>query len=378
MTTLSTNAGNTDAQRVPSRIRTLWTACAAHALHDGYTDLIYLLLPIWQAEFAIGYGALAFLRGLAAASMAGLQVPMGRVAEHIGGRTTLALGTALAAIGYVIAGYSAGLIGLCVALVVVGCGLCYAAPDRLGRGLARLSGRCTWASRHLQFRRRYRQGRDSERGFAVAGADVLASHAVGDRSTWYRCCDRGCDLFAGEPAADRAGNENRTWLVRRARRICAAAGRRDARFQRPHGISDLPAVPAARAGRLALDDRSGAGAGVHRWRRRKICLRLAGRAIRRAGYRAPDRGRHGRRHPGRPGAAACRCIGAVAALSGCCSTARPRRSTAPCRNWRRPAAPKRRSPFSTPARSAPARRRLFCSASWVTRWAYMPPSSRRR
>src|SRR5580704_4833160 len=123
MTTLSANTANIDTQVVPSRIRTLWTACAAHALHDGYTDLIYLLLPIWQAEFAIGYGALAFLRGLAAASMAGLQVPMGRVAEHIGGRTTLALGTVLAAIGYVIAGYSAGLIGLCVALVVVGCGL---------------------------------------------------------------------------------------------------------------------------------------------------------------------------------------------------------------------------------------------------------------
>jgi MFS transporter, FSR family, fosmidomycin resistance protein len=123
MTTLSANTRNADAQGIPSRTRTLWTACAAHALHDGYTDLIYLLLPIWQAEFALGYGALAFLRGLAAASMASLQVPMGRVAEHIGGRTTLALGTALAAIGYVIAGYSAGLIGLCVALVVVGCGL---------------------------------------------------------------------------------------------------------------------------------------------------------------------------------------------------------------------------------------------------------------
>ena len=61
-----------------SRGRTLWTACAAHALHDGYTDLIYLLLPIWQAEFGLGYGALAFLRGLAAATMAGLQVPAGR------------------------------------------------------------------------------------------------------------------------------------------------------------------------------------------------------------------------------------------------------------------------------------------------------------
>ncbi len=123
MTTLDADAAKADRHAVPSRMRTLWTACAAHALHDGYTDLIYLLLPIWQAEFALGYGALAFLRGLAAASMAGLQVPMGGVAEHIGGRTTLALGTALAAIGYVIAGYSAGLTGLCVALVVVGCGL---------------------------------------------------------------------------------------------------------------------------------------------------------------------------------------------------------------------------------------------------------------
>jgi MFS transporter, FSR family, fosmidomycin resistance protein len=122
MTTLPANAETAKAPAV-SRIRTLWTACAAHALHDGYTDLIYLLLPIWQAEFAIGYGALAFLRALAAASMAGLQVPSGRIAERIGGRTTLALGTALAAIGYVIAGISAGLIGLCLALVVVGCGL---------------------------------------------------------------------------------------------------------------------------------------------------------------------------------------------------------------------------------------------------------------
>jgi MFS transporter, FSR family, fosmidomycin resistance protein len=110
-------------RRTVSRARTLWTACAAHALHDGYTDLIYLLLPIWQTEFGLGYGTLAFLRGLAAATMAGLQVPTGRAAEHLGGRTTLALGTALAAIGYVIAGYSGGLRGLCIALVATGCGL---------------------------------------------------------------------------------------------------------------------------------------------------------------------------------------------------------------------------------------------------------------
>ena len=122
MTALSANCISEDGRAV-SRARTLWTTCAAHALHDGYTDLIYLLLPIWQAEYGLGYSALAILRGLAAATMAGLQLPAGWMAEHVGGRTTLVVGTALAAIGYVVAGYSTGLVGLCVALLAIGCGL---------------------------------------------------------------------------------------------------------------------------------------------------------------------------------------------------------------------------------------------------------------
>ena len=39
-------------------------AGAAHALHDGYTDLIYILLPLWQVEFGLGYAALGVLRGV--------------------------------------------------------------------------------------------------------------------------------------------------------------------------------------------------------------------------------------------------------------------------------------------------------------------------
>ncbi|HEX2337633.1 MAG TPA: MFS transporter, partial [Hyphomicrobiaceae bacterium] len=57
--------------------RTLAVAGTAHALHDGYTDLIYVLLPVWQAEFGLGYGALALLRGLYAGAMAALQIPAG-------------------------------------------------------------------------------------------------------------------------------------------------------------------------------------------------------------------------------------------------------------------------------------------------------------
>jgi len=64
--------------------RTLTAACIAHAIHDGFTDLIYVLLPVWQAQFALGYGALAVLRGLYVGTLAALQVPSGRLAaQHL-------------------------------------------------------------------------------------------------------------------------------------------------------------------------------------------------------------------------------------------------------------------------------------------------------
>jgi MFS family permease len=102
--------------------RTLAVTGTNHALHDGYTDLIYVLLPIWQAEFGLSYGALACMRALYAGAMAGLQIPVGRLAEKINGRTILALGTALAALGYVCAGLSGGVLGLGIALTLSGAG----------------------------------------------------------------------------------------------------------------------------------------------------------------------------------------------------------------------------------------------------------------
>jgi MFS transporter, FSR family, fosmidomycin resistance protein len=102
--------------------RTLAVSGVAHALHDGYTDLIYVLLPVWHAEFALGFGVLALLRGLYTGAMAALQIPAGRLAERFGGRPVLALGTALAALGYALAGFSGGLLGLCAALTLSGAG----------------------------------------------------------------------------------------------------------------------------------------------------------------------------------------------------------------------------------------------------------------
>ena len=59
-------------------------ASGAHALHDGYTDLIYVMLPVWQAEFGLTYAAVGALRGLFAGTMAGLQIPAGHLSERYG------------------------------------------------------------------------------------------------------------------------------------------------------------------------------------------------------------------------------------------------------------------------------------------------------
>jgi MFS family permease len=96
--------------------------CGAHALHDGYTDLIYVLLPVWQAEFGLGYAELGLLRGVFVGTLAGFQIPAGFLAERLGTAAVLALGTALAGLGYCLAGASAGFGLLVVALFVGGLG----------------------------------------------------------------------------------------------------------------------------------------------------------------------------------------------------------------------------------------------------------------
>jgi MFS transporter, FSR family, fosmidomycin resistance protein len=102
--------------------RTLWMTCIAHALHDGYTDLIYVMLPMWQADFALSYATLAVLRSLYVGAMACLQLPAGRLAEQFGGRAILVSGTTLAAAGWALAGASGGLVGVSSALLISGSG----------------------------------------------------------------------------------------------------------------------------------------------------------------------------------------------------------------------------------------------------------------
>jgi len=106
----------------PDQRRAASVAALAHALHDGYTDLIYIMLPLWQSEFGLSYAALGALRGVFAGAMASLQIPAGLLSERLGAATVLALGTALAGLGYCLAGASTGFGLLVVALFIGGMG----------------------------------------------------------------------------------------------------------------------------------------------------------------------------------------------------------------------------------------------------------------
>ena len=102
--------------------RALAVAASAHVVHDGYTDLLYVLLPVWQAEFGLGYAEVGMLRGSYMATMSALQIPAALVAERISPIMVLAGGTLLAAGCLLLAGASTGLVGLLVALLLGGVG----------------------------------------------------------------------------------------------------------------------------------------------------------------------------------------------------------------------------------------------------------------
>jgi MFS transporter, FSR family, fosmidomycin resistance protein len=102
--------------------RNLLGACLAHMLHDGYTDQLYALLPVWQSEFGLSYAGLAVVRALYSGAMGALQVPGSRLIGRLGPRAALALATFVAAAGYLVVALPFGFPGLCVGLILAGAG----------------------------------------------------------------------------------------------------------------------------------------------------------------------------------------------------------------------------------------------------------------
>ncbi|WEK11844.1 MAG: MFS transporter [Candidatus Pseudomonas colombiensis] len=110
------------ASDVSIRRRSLFAGCSAHAIHDGLTDLIYVLLPIWQAQFGLTFAQVGLLRGAYSGMMAGFQLLASRAAKRWGRERLLVGGTLLAGLAYLLAGQAGGLTVLLLALLLGGLG----------------------------------------------------------------------------------------------------------------------------------------------------------------------------------------------------------------------------------------------------------------
>ena len=108
--------------QTPQQRRSLAGACLAHFVHDGYTDQLYALLPVWQPEFGLSYAGLAIVRALYYGTMAGLQVPADKVSAKLSPRAALALATLIAAVGFMVMALPLGFPGLCAGLMIAGIG----------------------------------------------------------------------------------------------------------------------------------------------------------------------------------------------------------------------------------------------------------------
>lgn len=124
-----------------TRRRSLIAGCSAHAVHDGLTDAIYVLLPIWQAQFAMSYAQIGLLRGAYSGMMAVFQLLASRAAQRWGRVPMLVGGTALAAIAYLLVGQATGLAMLLLALLLGGAGRQHSTPAGFLDDHRRLRGR---------------------------------------------------------------------------------------------------------------------------------------------------------------------------------------------------------------------------------------------
>jgi MFS transporter, FSR family, fosmidomycin resistance protein len=110
------------AAPVRTRRKLLAVGGFAHFVHDGFTDSVYVLLPLWATAFALTHAEVGTLRMVMSGTLAAMQVPAGMLAERYGERVVLALGTLLAGLGFILLGWSGGFLSLAVFLCVAGAG----------------------------------------------------------------------------------------------------------------------------------------------------------------------------------------------------------------------------------------------------------------
>ena len=102
--------------------RTLKTCCGAHIVHDGLSDVSYVLLPLLAQTFGLNLTQVGAIRTAHRVAMAAFQLPAGLIAERFGERNLLALGTLLSGLAFIALGAATGFWMILAALFLAGMG----------------------------------------------------------------------------------------------------------------------------------------------------------------------------------------------------------------------------------------------------------------
>jgi len=100
----------------------LLAASTIHFLHDGFSETLYVFLPLWASEFGLTFSQVGLIRTAYTGGMSAFQIPAGFLAERFGERRVLALGTAVTALGFIAAGWAGGFAALLALLLCAGLG----------------------------------------------------------------------------------------------------------------------------------------------------------------------------------------------------------------------------------------------------------------
>jgi MFS family permease len=203
----------------------LFTAAIAHILHDGFSDVLYVLLPLWASEFSLTLTGVGVLKAVYTAGMALSQIPAGILAERWGERRLLVAGTAVTALGYLgVATVAHGMLPLAAFLLVAG----------LGSGVQHPLASSLVSRAYETGPRRAALGTYNFAGdlgkIAVPAAVALVVSAVGWRhaSSVYSLLGLGGTVFIGlalarigagsaEPLTEERGAGGSGWGIRDAR-----------------------------------------------------------------------------------------------------------------------------------------------------------------
>ena len=100
----------------------LGAASSIHFLHDGFSEILYVFLPLWAREFGLSFTQVGLIRSAYTGGMSAFQIPAGLLAERWGERRLLAVGTAVTAVGFIAAGWAGSFVPLLILLLAAGLG----------------------------------------------------------------------------------------------------------------------------------------------------------------------------------------------------------------------------------------------------------------